>query len=200
MDMKRLLAVFLVLFTFFQYHLAWADAQADHDALRKLRTEATTALNANNFDQLSPLLDKNFTIITVDNHKFSNLADFKSYWEKLFSGDKAVLKSIEVDPKADALTEFLSPDVGIVYGTSADTYHFTDGDTRKMDNRWSAVVRKNSNEWKIVSIHFSANIFDNPVLTQAKKCAYWYGIAGIILGFVICMLVMWCCRCRRATS
>jgi len=194
--MKKLLSICLILFAFLQYHTVWADTQADHDALRSLRKEAAESLNTKNFDRLSPLLDKSFTITTVDNHNFKNPQDFKSYWEGLFSGNKAVLKSIEVDPTADALTEFLSPDVGIVYGSSTDTYHFTDGDTRKMNTRWTAVVRKNPNGWKLVSIHFSANLFHNPVLADAKRSAYWYGAAGIILGFILSLLLTCCYRSR----
>ncbi|MDR3477459.1 MAG: nuclear transport factor 2 family protein [Gammaproteobacteria bacterium] len=198
--MKKLLSICLVLFAFFQCNTGWADVAADHDALRNLRKEAMEALNSNNFDHLTPLLDKSFTITTVDNHKFTKPEEFKAYWQSLLTGDKAVLKSIEFDPTADGLTEFLSPDIGVVYGTSTDTYHFTDGDIRKMHTRWTAVVRRNPDGWKLVAVHFSANIFHNPVLHAAKKCSYWFGAAGLILGFVIALLLMWCCRCRRTTA
>jgi ketosteroid isomerase-like protein len=180
----------------------WADAMADHDALRNLRKEAAVALSSNNFDHLAPMLDKDFTITTVDNHKFTSLDDFKKYWESLFGGAKPVLKSIDMNPSADALTNFLSPDIGIAYGSSVDTYNFTDGDTRKMDTRWTAVVRRNADGWKLVAIHFSGNLLDNPVLAAAKSQQCIYGAVGFGLGILITLLLTWCCRrcCRKTTA
>lgn len=197
--MKRLLVISVV-FLFLQCHMAMADVQADHEALRTLRTQATAALNANNFDQLAPLLDKNFTLTTVDNHKFTNLQDFKSYWSGLFSGEKAILKSITVDPEADALTEFLAPTVGLVHGTSTDTYLFTDGDVRKMHTRWTAVVKQEADGWKIVALHFSANLLDNPVLDAVKAKACWYAMGGVIAGFILGILVMLIFKSRRSST
>jgi ketosteroid isomerase-like protein len=184
--------VFSVLLTIMSlmFNAAFADTEQDHEMLRNLRTQATAALNTNNFSQIEPLLSRNFTITTVDNHKFTNLEEFKNYWQSLFDGKNAILKSIQIDPKADALTEFLSPDIGIVYGTSDDTYHFTDGDSRKMATRWTAVVKRETDGWKLVALHFSANLMDNPVLAAAKTCAYWYAAAGVITGCILGILIM----------
>jgi hypothetical protein len=44
-DMKKLLAIGLTVFALFQSHMVWADAMADHDALRNLRKEAAVALS-----------------------------------------------------------------------------------------------------------------------------------------------------------
>jgi hypothetical protein len=203
MDMKKLLSIGFIVFALFQSHIVWADAIADHDALRNLRKEAAVALSTNNFDHLEPLLDKDFTITTVDNHKFTSLEDFKSYWVCLFGGTKPMLKSVEIDPTADALTNFLSPDIGIASGSSVDTYNFTDGDTRKMNTRWTAVVRRNADGWKLVMIHFSANLLDNPVLAAAKQKQCLFAAVGFGIGLLVAFLLMWCCRrcCKsRATA
>jgi ketosteroid isomerase-like protein len=194
--MKKLLAISFVLLALCQSHFAWADAIADHDALRNLRKEAAVALSTNDFSHLAPMLDKDFTITTVDNHKFTSVDDFKAYWEGMFSGANPVLKSIEIDPSADALTNFLTPDLGIAYGSSVDTYHFTDGDVRKMDTRWTAVVRRNPDGWKLVAIHFSANLLDNPVLAAAKAKQCIYAAVGFVAGLVIALLLMYLCCCK----
>jgi ketosteroid isomerase-like protein len=197
--MKKVLSILLGMIVGFFFNFAWADTEQDHQALRNLRTQAAEALNANNFAQIEPLLAKNFTLVTVDNHKFTNIQDFKAYWNGLFHDKGAILKNIKVDPQADALTNFLTPDVGIVYGVSDDTYNFTDGDTRQMNTRWTAVVKKEADGWKLVSVHFSSNILDNPVLTAAKKMSYWYATGGLIVGLIIGILGMMLFR-RRAYS
>ena len=189
-DVNKVFSGLVVIFISFMFNFAWADTAQDHEALRNLRKQVTSALNSDNFSQIESFLVKNFTLTTVDNHKFTNLQDFKVYWQGLFNGKSAVLKSIEIDPHADALTQFLSPDIGIVYGTSDDIYHFTDGDIRKMTTRWTGVVKRESTGWKLVALQFSANLLDNPVLTAAKIMAYWYAGAGVVIGFIVGILIM----------
>ncbi|MGI9305081.1 MAG: YybH family protein [Gammaproteobacteria bacterium] len=169
------------------------ERQADHDALRAMLRTATEALNTRNFDAIRPLLADNFTVVTVDNQKFTRLDDFRAYWNGLFTGDAPVLQGIEVNAVADDLTTFLDASTGVVHGTSQDTYHFTGGDVREMPTRWTAVVQKVYGQWKLVKVHFSANLLDNPVLDAAKagamKLAGLAFLAGIILGAVVVFLM-----------
>jgi hypothetical protein len=96
---------------------------------------------------------------------------------------------MEVRPEADDLTTFLDEDSGVVYGTSNDHYTFSHGDVREMSTRWTAVVQKDGETWKLVSVHFSANLLDNPVIDAAKNAARRMtiiaGIAGLLAGLVI---------------
>ena len=54
----------------------------DHEALRALMKKAVEALNTRNFDAIAPSLHKNFTIVTVDNRKFTGLDEFKYLLEQ----------------------------------------------------------------------------------------------------------------------
>jgi ketosteroid isomerase-like protein len=172
--------------------LAQAPAEerpADHAALREILAKGTEALNTGNFDAIASVLHPAFTIITVDNQKLVGLEPFREYWKGLFEGDKALLQKIEVHPEADELTRFVADNVGIVYGTSNDTYTFRDGAKRTMRTRWSAVLEKDGEAWKLVNVHFSASILDNPVVDIAKnramKLAAGTAVAGLLLGLLI---------------
>lgn len=148
------------------------ERDADHEALRGIMKTSSEALNSGDFDKLAPVLSSNnLTVVTVDNQKFKNLADFKAYWEKTFNGPTSVLKSVKVEPTADAASVFIGDNVGVADGTSKETYTFRDGDVRDMTTRWTAVLEKEESGWKISQIHFSANILDNPVLSAAKRAA-----------------------------
>lgn len=174
--------------------------QADHEALRGILKTSKEALNSKNFDLLKPLLAKeNFTIITVDNQKFTSLEKFSKYWDKLLKGNDAVLKDIQIDPSADSTTEFLADNVGVVDGTSNETYHFKDGDVRTMQTRWTAVVKQEDGAWKIVKVHFSSNVLDNPLLNAAKQAVERYALIAAIAGFAFGALVMGFLR-RRKTA
>lgn len=191
-EMMRIFTAFFVamLLGALPLSLSAQERENDHEALRAVLKTSKEAINTANFDLLKPILSSNdFTVITVDNRKFNSLEEFKHYWSGLFEGPDAVLSRIEINPVADEKTKFLAQNIGLVQGTSNDSYHFTDGDTRQMTTRWTAVVEKEAENWKIMSIHFSSNILDNPVLNAVKDKTQNYliivGLLGLILGFVL---------------
>jgi uncharacterized protein (TIGR02246 family) len=169
------------------------DRKADHDALRTLLSRATEALNTRKLDAVADMLHPGFTIITVDNQKLVGLDTVKKYYAGLFDGPNAILAKMEIKPVSDELTRFLGESSGVVYGVSDDTYTFRDGDVRTMKTRWSAVVQKDGDAWKLVNVHFSANLLDNPMLDAAKTYAQrmmWIAAAvGLLLGVVLMALL-----------
>jgi ketosteroid isomerase-like protein len=185
--MKRfhLLALPFVLILLLTEVQAQDERKEDHEALRRIRETATKAINSNDFSLLAPVLHDKFSIITVDGKKFSSLEAFRTYWGGLFSGDKHPLQKIEVDPQADALTEFLSDSTGVVQGTSTDKFHFSDGDVISMKTRWTAVLQKDKAGWKLATIHFSADLMDNPVLDIAKSFAIKAAVGGVLVGLLV---------------
>ncbi|MCS5710324.1 nuclear transport factor 2 family protein [Candidatus Berkiella aquae] len=197
--MKKFIVPFICLFITCFSSVSYSQTEADHEALRELLTKSSSALNENNFEAIRPYLDEKFTIITIDNSKFTSLDDFKAYWDKMFKGEHAKLKSISIKAVADDKTYFPSTDVGVVDGTADQTFTFSDGDVRTIQTRWTAVVHKENNQWKLMKIHFSGNILDNPVLDAAKKQLFLFAgigaIAGLLLGFILMKL-----KCRSKTA
>lgn len=177
------------------------EREADHAALREIMKISSEALNTKNLELLKPILStQRFTITTVDGQKFDSLEAFSSYWKALFEGEEALLERIEVDPIADRKTEFLAENVGLVEGTSTETYHFTDGDVISMQTRWSAVTIREGEDWKLASIHFSANILDNPLLDVAKQKMTQYVIAAALAGLVLGLILMGVFRGKKAAG
>ena len=158
----------------------------DHAALRGLLEKGVEALNKRNFDAIAPSVHPNFTIITVDNRKHVGLDAFKKYYFGLFEGPGAVLTNFQTKAVADEETRFVDRNTGLVYGTSEDVYTFKDGDVRTMQTRWSALTRKDAGGWKLVNVHFSTNLLDNPVIDGVKsfyrKLAVGAGLLGLVVG------------------
>ena len=173
------------------------DRQQDHDELRQMLKTATDAMNSKNLDALAPLFYTKFSITTVDQKLFTNLADFKAYYEGLYNGDKAPLKSIVFKPEADALTEFVGDNIGLSHGTSTDTYTFSDGDTRVMTSRWTATVFKDNGKWKILNLHIGADLLTNPVVSTLKSYVYKAGIGAGLGGLIVGFAVAWFLRGKR---
>ena len=173
------------------------DRQQDHDELRQMLKTATDAMNSKNLDALAPLFYTKFSITTVDQKLFTNLADFKAYYEGLYTGANAPLKSIAFKPEADQLTEFVGDQIGLSHGTSTDTYTFSDGDTRVMTSRWTATVFKDNGKWKILNLHIGADLLTNPVVSTLKSYIYKVGIGSGLGGLILGFAVAWLLRGRR---
>jgi len=165
----------------------------DHEQLRALLKRGADALTTRQLDAIAPYLHPAFTLVTVDNRKLKGVGELQAYWNELFDGPAPMLKSMEAHPEADELTTFLDDNTGIVYGTSNDRYTFANGDVRDMPSRWSAVVEKDGDTWKLVSVHFSANLLDNPVIeamkSTAQRTTVLVGVGGLGIGLVIGFLL-----------
>lgn len=175
-----------------------AEREADHAALRALLVKGAEALNTRNFDAIAPSLHPSLTVITVDARKHVGVDAFKKYFLGLFEGPGAILDDFTARPEADDLTFFVEDNTGLTYGMSEETYRFKDGDVRTMRTRWSALTRKDAGVWKLVNVHFSANVVDNPVLDAMQGFATKLAVAALILGLVVGAGAMWLVRRRRA--
>ena len=163
-----------------------AQASADHDSLVAIREQFTKALNERDFEAMKPLVADDFTFVAVNNEKVSGVEELKAYWDKLFTGDKSLLKSLTVAPVADAKTVFFGDSVGVAQGTSNDVYDIRAVGRREMKSRWTAVVTKVDGNWKVARVHMSANILDNPVLQATKGAGRFLPlILGILAGLII---------------
>jgi hypothetical protein len=172
--------------------------EKDHADLTELRKFTQQAINTQQFETLRPhLAGDTLTVITVDGQKLGSLDEFATYWNNLFKDKKTGLDRIEVNPVADGPTEFLAPNVGISHGTSTDKYYFKNGDVKEMPGRWTAVVLKEGDAWKISRIIFSASIFDNPMVKDAlkvieqetQKAVAIAGVGGFLMGAIAGFLI-----------
>jgi len=198
--MRRILLVVLCMFFWLTPVVSWAEVvrQADHEALKGLLKITQQAFNTANFDLMKAHIAKDsFTVVTIDGNKFVSLDAFRNYWNDILKKNKTGLHRIEVNPVADAPTEFLAENVGICHGTSNDKYYFTTGDARTMPERWTAIVLKEGGNWKVSRIIFSANILDNPVLTGTKEAMQNFVMWAALVGLVIGALGMWLFRCKK---
>lgn len=170
------------------------ERQVDHDALRLMLKTGAEALSSRNIDALGPILNDTFFITTIDQKTFSDLGQFKSYYEQFFTGDKAPLKSITFRPVANIKTVFITENAGICYGTSDDTYVFKNGKSKQMNTKWTAMVVKGAEGWKLVNLHLAVNVLDNPLLQGLREKMYMGTGLGVLVGLVLAWLI---CFFRR---
>lgn len=188
---KKLIGfLFVALFILPSFLLAQSEERhEDHEVLRQVLRTVTHSLNSRDVDALGPVLHSKFAITSIDQQVFTDLPAFKNYFNHFFEGEKPVLKSIEFNPRADALTEFIGENVGLSHGISNDKYHFSNSKVKEMTTRWTATVIKEGNAWKLANLHLGVDFANNPLIETTKHSLYWVGgaslLIGLLLGFVV---------------
>ena len=87
--------------------------------------------------------------------------------------------------------------VAMAHGTSDDAYEFQGGMRLAIVTLWSATLVRQDGEWRIASLHFSFNLFDNPLLNAARFSVIVASGIGLVCGLLTGVLYMrWRVRFR----
>jgi ketosteroid isomerase-like protein len=174
-----------------------AGTPADHDALRKLKADATQAVNTRDYPAAQKLLHQPFmaTLVTQDN--FTNFDKLKAYFENLYTRDFLRMKHLTIAAEADDLSQIFEGTFSINKGSTKEHYELADGRVFDMDGRWTAVSLKENGEWKLLAVHSGTNFLDNPVLTAVEKSIIWFATGGVGVGLLIGFAAGWLLRRRR---
>ncbi|MCM2315698.1 MAG: nuclear transport factor 2 family protein [Thermoanaerobaculia bacterium] len=166
-----------------------AGDEAVHDALRALKATMSKALNERDLDTLVANVDPNVVFTTMNGDVCRGPEEIRAYFEKMMSGPGRIVKNVTVSFEADALTTLHGGDTGIAWGSSKDHYELMDGQTFDIKGRWSCTMVRSGDRWLIASFHYSANVFDNPILAKVKSFIARVGVAaaigGLLLGFLL---------------
>ena len=85
----------------------------------------------------------------------------------------------------------------VAYGTSVENYKLAGGLEFTLDGRWSTTLQKTDNRWQVVALHFSSNLFDNPLLNNAGRTTRIAATIAFLVGAVLVIVIGWM---RRRTG
>lgn len=122
----------------------------------------------------------------------------REYFERLFKGDQASLKSVRANITVDEILQLSNGDVALANGASDDHFVMRSGGEYDLKNRWSATVVDEAGSWKLLSLHVSSNLFDNPIYNAATSSLFRVGSMGLLIGLVIGLLFAKLFSGRRA--
>ena len=171
--------------------------QADHDALRKLKSDAVAAVNNRDYAAMQKFLHQPFmtTLVTQDN--FSDVGKLQDYFDGLFTRDTLKMKTVSIAAEADDLSQIYEGTFAVNKGSTKEHYELADGRKFDLDGRWTAVSIKDNDDWKLLAVHLGTNFLDNPVLNAIEKSVFWFGAGGAAGGLLIGFAAGWFFR-RRA--
>ena len=161
----------------------------DRQQLRILLEQMEKSISALDIDGVLKLLQPD-AVVTWQNAEVSRgHAAIRAYHDRMIRGSSPIVAKFSTKATLGGPAVFYS-DSAVAYGTTVDNFELTQGLKFTLDANWSATSVKVDGQWKVAALHFSTNLFNNP-LTNKNKDLLWIAAAiAFVLGLVAGALVM----------
>lgn len=169
----------------------------DRKLLLHILKEVETSINEQSLDRMVKQMDPAATVIWANGEVSRGPAEILAYYERMVRGPERVITKYTTTARLNGHARFLgNGDIAVADGTMEDEYFPTIRGPFKLSGRWTTTIAKIDGEWKVVSLHLSANVFNNVLLDDAKTALLYAGLGGLVAGG----LMGWLIGRRRKTA
>jgi ketosteroid isomerase-like protein len=161
------------------------EEEALHNELRALKTRLTDALNNDDIEAALRETHPNVVFTAMNNDVAHGHDGVRKYFETMMVGENRIVEDMTVSFEADQLSSIYGGDNAIAAGSSKAHFKLSSGLEFDIDGRWTADLVRDNGQWLISAIHYSVNMFDNPLLNNAKRMAWYVGIGAAVVGLII---------------
>jgi ketosteroid isomerase-like protein len=156
-------------------------------AIEDLRAACERAIAAGDLSPLKPLLDPEFTAVTITGEEVRSFAEAEAYLRRLKAplgrgGRYAVAIHVEGPVLLDG-------DLAIAGGTTDDAAFSEGAAPYRFHTRWTAVCRRHDGGWRILRVQASMDPVQNPFAQRAlaralRNSGIFAGLGGIVIGWL----------------
>jgi uncharacterized protein (TIGR02246 family) len=157
-----------------------ADRTDDRAAIATIVRDLEDATNARDTQRICALATEDVVVVSKNGDIIAGKRALASYLDRMI-GAAPALKEMHTRVQMDARA-ILMDRTAVAYGTSEDEYVFTCGFKLAITTRWSASLVKEDEKWRIARVHFSFDLFDNPLLNGARYAARVGAGIAFVLG------------------
>ncbi len=187
--MQRLITALITLMLFIAPG-AWAEEDAhadDRQALLSILGDIEKALNDRNMAGVTQHLAPTAIITYQDATVTQGINEANDYYKRMMEGAGAIVKEFSTKAEVGAPAVFYG-DTAVAFGRNTDTFVLARGLEFTLHGNWSTTLHKIDGQWKVVAIHFSTNLFDNPMLSAATRLKWIMFVGGLLAGIVLMWL------------
>ncbi len=161
---------------------------ADREALLVILSGIEDALNAQDLSGALQYLDDDIIITYQDSHVSQGLDGATEYYNRMMEGAARIVTEFSTEAAVGAPAVFHG-DTAVAFGTNVDRYVLARGLKMTLNANWSMAARKTDGEWKVIALHFSTNLFDNPLLNNSRRMSRIVGVIGVAVGLMLMWLI-----------
>jgi len=163
----------------------------ENSDLIDLRDRMEKAFQANDVEALIKELGPDAVITWQNGTRNVGAEEFRAFYKKMMDGADSVVKEIKTIRQLEGTPVFYGDSTAIAHGNIKENFTFRDGDEFTLESKWTAALVKTDDQWQVVSYHVSADAFNNPMLTTAKRYLITFATVGAIFGFLAGVLITW---------
>jgi ketosteroid isomerase-like protein len=164
---------------------ATSEEEALHNELRALKTRLTDALNNDDIETALRETHPNVVFTAMNNDVAHGHDGVRKYFADMMVGENRIVDDMTVSFEPDQLSAIYGGDNAIAAGSSKAHFKLASGLEFDIDGRWTADLVRENGQWLISAIHYSVNMFDNPLLNNAKRMAWYVGIGAAVIALII---------------
>lgn len=167
--------------------VARADEEADHVALRMIKTNYEDAVNSSDPSKFKNNLGTQFTGVMVTGDTVTGYDGLLSYWKEI-QGLIGPGGSYHVTVNTDKTDLF--GDVAVSRGTTEESVRLSNGKELDFGSYWTAVCHKEDGTWKAFRVQATMNPVHNVFVSlQLERAKLTYGILGFVAGIILALLL-----------
>lgn len=189
--MRKLSAIsgFLFFILFFTIASAEVDPrEGDRQLLRGILADVEKSLNNKDFSLVLKHLHPDAVVTYYNAEVTRNHAEAEAYFQRMIVDTNAVVKEFTTVASIGAPALFYG-NTAVAWGTTAETYTLATGLEFRLDGNWTVTLQKTDDQWKIIALHFSTNLFDNPLLNNAKRFSWIVGVVAFLSGLLVMFVI-----------
>ena len=168
---------------------------ADRQALVKVFKEIEAGINDQNVERMVAQMTPDATVTWLNAEVSRGHEQIRAYYQRMVKGPERILNKYTTAAKLGEHARFFG-DVAVADGSMQDAFSPVTRKPFELSSRWTSTSAKINGEWKVVSLHLSANVFNNSLLDEAMSAAKLTAGGGVLGGLVLAGLVCWWRRRR----
>jgi ketosteroid isomerase-like protein len=157
-----------------------------HQDLRALKDRATNAVNKRDEGALIKELDPTIAFTAMNNETVRGLDAARTYYERMMAGSERIVQDMSVTIEPDALsTLYNGGTTAVATGGSNAHFKLKTGMEFDVPLRWTATLIRSQDHWLLAAMHFSANMFDNPILAGLERTMIWATVGAAVVALLV---------------
>jgi ketosteroid isomerase-like protein len=172
--------------------------EAEHEALRQLKTLFERAIHDNDISVLGPYFSSDLYGVMLTGRVVKNVEELQRFWADIHEliGEGGTY-STTLKPERSVILG----DVALARGSSDDVVVTSEKQEFRFSSFWTAVLHKQAGQWKVVQLQGTIDPIENPFVHEFNRRYLRTVIPLSVLGGVVLGLAAaWLLRRRARTS
>lgn len=185
MHIKRYIIMLVCLISFNLYAES-IDNSSIQAVISQLEQDVKQAKNIDDVNAIFQYLHPNVLVVLENGRILHSITDLEKFIENPIYFDNVTIKKILVRKfSIDQPMITLGSDSALINGKIQLKYVLSNAKNFELTSHWTATLIKENNKWTVRSYQATSNIFNNPMLDEARYDFYFIIVVTLLIGAIL---------------